>query len=81
MPQRAQFDEKTREGRALVRGWATVDGRRIAIEERHRQLAYTREEIERALDAASLSPIEVIDFDPFGESRRVKLFYLCRALS
>ena len=76
-----KFDDKTREGHALVRGWATVDGRRIEIEERHRQLAYTREEIERALDAASLSPIEVIDFDPFGESRRVKLFYLCRALS
>lgn len=75
-----KFDGRSMQGHALVRGWAMLDGRRIEIEERHRQHAYTREQIERALDAASLSPVEVIDFDPFGEDRRVKLFFVCRPL-
>lgn len=73
-----KFDRETKIGDALVRGWAAVAGARVAIEERHRQHAYDREEIEAALQHAGIEPVEVVDFDPFGESRRVKLFYICR---
>lgn len=76
-----RFDAPSGRGHALVRGWAMVGDRRVSIEERHQQRAYSQEEIEAALAAASLQPVEVIDFDPFGESRRVKLFYVCRALT
>jgi SAM-dependent methyltransferase len=76
-----KFDSESMIGDALVRGWAMFGDRRVEIEERHRQRAHTREEIEAALASASLHPIEVLDFDPFGESRRVKLFFICRAVS
>ena len=73
-----KFDAGTQIGDALVRGWAMVGGNRIEIEERHRQRAHAREAIDDALAQAGIKPVEVIDFDPFGESRRVKLFYVCR---
>lgn len=76
-----KFDPATNLGDALVRGWAMFGGRRVEIEERHRQVAHTREAIEAALLGAGLEPVEVTDFDPFGEARRVKLFYVCRALT
>jgi SAM-dependent methyltransferase len=74
-----KFDRQTAIGDALVRGWAMVAGERITIEERHRQRAHSAEDMEAALAQAGINPIEVIDFDPFGEARRVKLFYVCRA--
>ena len=52
-------------------------GRRINIRERHQQRAHTRREVERALERGSLQPLDVIDFDPFGESRRVKMVFVC----
>lgn len=76
-----KFDAKTNRGDALVRGWAMFAGERVAIEEHHSQRAYSQEEIEKALDSAALRPVEVVDFDPFGEARRVKLFFVCRAVS
>lgn len=75
------FDRQSRTGHALVHGYATVDGARVDIREEHRQRAFARRDIERALASATLEPAEVIDFDPFGESRRVKLFYVCRAIA
>ena len=76
-----KYDRETQTGHALVRGWALFHGRRVAIEERHRQRAHTRADVEQALRSAGLEPVEVTDFDPFGEARRVKLFYVCRALT
>ena len=76
-----KYDEEKRRGEALVRGWAIFNGRRVNIEERHRQKAHSRADVEQALRSASLEALEVIDFDPFGEARRVKLFYVCRALT
>lgn len=76
-----KYDPKKNAGDALVRGWAMFNGRRVEIEERHRQRAHSRADVEQALRSASLEPLEVVDFDPFGEARRVKLFYVCRALT
>jgi len=76
---------RTREklGRAHVTGWAKINGRQIPIDEQHRQRAYSEREINKALDAAGLLPVDVIDFDPYGEAEAVdaptvKLFFVCR---
>ena len=58
-------------GRALVTGWAIVDGERIDIRERHTQRCYERDEIVAALAEGGLDAIEIHEFDPWnrGESR------------
>jgi SAM-dependent methyltransferase len=73
------FRARTRVGHARVRGWARAGGGRVEIDERHEQRAWSREEIVRVLAGASLQPIEIVDFDPFHEGRRVKLLFVCRA--
>jgi len=65
-------------GRALVTGWAIVNGERIKIRERHTQRCYEREEIVAALEEAGLDPIEMQEFDPWTEGRTVKLVFVCR---
>ena len=65
-------------GRALVTGWAVVDGKRIDIRERHTQRSYERDDIIAALAEAGLNPIEVSEFDPWNEGRVVKLVFVCR---
>ena len=70
-------------GRAAVSGWATIGGKRVEIREQHRQRAYSEREITRALESAGLAPVDVIDFDPYGEANdieatTVKLFFVCR---
>ena len=70
-------------GRANVTGWAKVGGKRVQIREQHRQRAYSEREIQKALAAAGLAPVDVIDFDPYGEAgdidaRTVKLFFVVR---
>ena len=65
-------------GRALVTGWAIVNGERINIRERHTQRSYEREEIVAALAEAGLDPIEIHEFDPWTEGRTVKLVFVCR---
>lgn len=65
-------------GRALVTGWAVVDGQRISIRERHTQRSYERDDIVAALAEAGLHPIEVREFDPWVEGRTVKLVFVCR---
>jgi len=72
------FRPRTRVGHARVRGWARAGGGRVEIDERHEQRAWTREEIIGVLAGASLEPLEVIDFDPYHEGRRVKLLFVCR---
>ncbi|HEX8172817.1 MAG TPA: class I SAM-dependent methyltransferase [Thermoanaerobaculia bacterium] len=68
--------------KALVRGWAAVGGERTEIHELRRQRAYSEREIVSALAAAGLTPVDVIDFDPYQESELVeggvKLFFVCR---
>jgi SAM-dependent methyltransferase len=76
-----KFDAESGIGDALVRGWALYRGARVVIEERHRQRSHSREDIDGALRTAGIEPVEVIDFDPFGEALRVKLFYVCRGLT
>jgi SAM-dependent methyltransferase len=72
-------------GRAQVTGWAVLPGGvRVEIGEEHRQRAWKEREITDALAAAGLAPVDVIEFDPFGEAEAmdvaaVKLFYVCRA--
>jgi SAM-dependent methyltransferase len=65
-------------GRALVTGWAMVNGRRIDIRERHTQRSYEQNDIVGALAEGGLGPIEVREFDPWAEGRPVKLFFVCR---
>jgi SAM-dependent methyltransferase len=70
-------------GRANVTGWAQLGGKRVPIHEQHRQRAYSQREITKALDAADMVPVDVIDFDPFGEAHdieatTVKLFFVCK---
>jgi SAM-dependent methyltransferase len=66
-------------GRARVSGWARLPGgERVTIRERQQQRAYSEREIVDSLAAAGLTPVEVMEFDPFREGRRVKLFFVCR---
>lgn len=65
-------------GRALVTGWAIVDGQRIKIRERHTQRCYERDEIIAALAEGGLDAIEIHNFDPWNEGRVVKLVFVCR---
>jgi SAM-dependent methyltransferase len=78
------YRPREKAGRARVTGWAKIDGKRVAIEEQHQQRAYSEREIVKALDAAGLVPVDVIDFDPYGEAEAVdaptvKLFFIVRA--
>ncbi len=70
-------------GRAMVTGWADMNGKRVEIREQHRQRAYSEREITKALSDAKLAPVDVIDFDPYNEgdavdAQTVKLFFVCR---
>jgi len=71
-------------GNARVTGWATLPGgTRAAIDEQHQQRAWKEREITEALAAAELAPLDVIEFDPYGEAEAldvaaVKLFYVCQ---
>ncbi len=72
---------RDRIGKAMVRGWAMVNGKRVQIREQHRQRAYNEREIVSALAEAQLEPVEILDFDPYGEeieARTVKLFFVAR---
>jgi SAM-dependent methyltransferase len=72
-------------GRAFVTGWAMeIPGRRVEIREVHEQRAYSEREIVQSLGEAGLTPLEVLDFDPYNEAgqiegRGVKFFFVCRA--
>lgn len=74
-------------GNARVTGWATLpDGSRAAIDERHQQRAWKEREVTEALADAQLAPLDVIEFDPYGEAEAldvaaVKLFYVCNVAS
>jgi SAM-dependent methyltransferase len=81
-----KYRKRERRGFGRVTGWARLpDGERVNIRESHEQFAWTRSEIEEALAAAKLRPVEVIDFDPFQEQQSmdvegVKMFFVCAAL-
>lgn len=77
------YRKREKLGRATVTGWAKVDGRKVDISEQHRQRAYSENEIVSALDEARLAPVDIIDFDPYGEAEAVeaptvKLFFVAR---
>jgi len=73
---------RRRLGRALVRGWRVLPGgERVEIRERHEQRSYDEAEILSALAEASLVPIETRTFDPYGEGRPVKLFFVAEKVA
>ena len=74
------YRKREKIGRANVTGWAKINGKRVEIDEQHRQRAYSRREITSMLADAGLAPIEVLDFDPYDEAgaihaATVKLFF------
>ncbi|PYQ27590.1 MAG: hypothetical protein DMF56_19620 [Acidobacteria bacterium] len=77
------YRSREKVGRAIVTGWAMLNGERVAIREEHRQRAYSEREIVAALADAHLAPVDVTDFDPYHEvgsvdAETVKLFFVCR---
>ena len=77
------YRSREKVGRAMVTGWADMKGKRVEIREQHRQRAYSEREIVHALASAKLAPVDVLDFDPYGEAeavdaQTVKLFFVCR---
>lgn len=73
-----KYRSRDRIAQAMVTGWAEVGGERVAIRERRQQRAYSEREIIDSLASASLVPEEMIEFDPYGEGRSVKLFFVCK---
>jgi len=73
-----KFRRRDRVAQAMVTGWAVVGGERVPIREQRQQRAYSEREIIDALASAGLAPQEMIEFDPYGEGRSVKLFFVCR---
>lgn len=72
-------------GRAAVTGWARINGERVDIREQHRQRAYSEREITKMLAAAGLTPVQVLDFDPYDEAAAmsaatVKLFFIAKPM-
>jgi SAM-dependent methyltransferase len=79
------YRARERLARAVVSGWAKVGGMKVTIAENHLQRAYSEREITKALAKADLAPVDVIDFDPYGEAENVdaatvKLFFVCRGI-
>lgn len=77
------FSKREGIARALVSGWARPPGscERVEIHETHEQRSYTQRQIVAALGDANLRPIDIIDFDPYGEADvagPIKLFFICR---
>lgn len=77
------YRKRDRIGRANVTGWADIGGLRVEIHEQHQQRAYTERDITKALREAGLEPVDVFDFDPYGErdaieARTVKVFFIVR---
>ncbi|MDQ6802967.1 MAG: class I SAM-dependent methyltransferase [Acidobacteriota bacterium] len=74
-----KYRSRDRIAQAMVTGWAQLPtGGRIDIHERREQRAYSEREIVDALASAALVPMEVMEFDPYAEGRRVKLFFVCQ---
>jgi len=80
------YRKREKLGRAAVTGWANVHGKKVEIREQHLQRAYSQREITKMLNDAGLAPVDVIDFDPYGEgdaidAATVKLFFIARPAS
>lgn len=80
-----RYDPVERLGVADLTGWAKVGGSRVEIKETHHQRAWSAGELMDALESASLSVVERINFDPFQESGEsgpgVKWFFVVRKAS
>lgn len=77
------YRKREKIGRAAVTGWAKIKGERVEIREQHKQRAYSEREITKMLATAGLTPVDVIDFDPYDEADNinaatVKLFFVVR---
>ncbi|HVR43916.1 MAG TPA: class I SAM-dependent methyltransferase [Thermoanaerobaculia bacterium] len=69
-------------GEARVTGWAMRRGRKVSIDEKRRQRAWSERAIRSALTRAGLTVAERIGFDPFGETadEPAKLLFVARPL-
>lgn len=74
-------------GRARVTGFAVLpEVGRVDIDELHLQRSWSQREITALLGDAGLEPVDVIDFDPYGEAaslemKGIKLFFVCKLVS
>ncbi len=79
---KTSYRKRERIARGRATGWAQIGGVRVPINELHEQYAFSRAEVESALKVAGMPAVEVMDFDPFGQSERarhkVKLIFVCR---
>ncbi|HUF17197.1 MAG TPA: class I SAM-dependent methyltransferase [Thermoanaerobaculia bacterium] len=79
---RTSFSRRKKIGTAWIRGSASRNGRRIEVTEVRRQRAWSRPEIEGALDRSGLVVVERNDFDPFEQAGDtgvgIKWLYVCR---
>lgn len=74
-----KYRSRDRIAHAMVTGWAQLpSGGRVEIREMREQRAYSEREVVDALASAALAPLEVMEFDPYAEGRRVKLFFVCQ---
>lgn len=78
------FRKRDNRARALITGWAELPGKkRVEIHEVREQRAWSQQEITDSLVDAGLTPLEVLDFDPYNEdgdssAPGVKLVFVCR---
>ena len=77
------YRKRDKLGKALVSGWAQIEGERVEIREVHQQRAYSERDIIVALAEAALALVDIIDFDPYDEGENldaptVKLFFVVR---
>lgn len=79
------YRKREKLGRATVTGWAKIGSRKVEINEQHLQRAYSEKEIVAAMAEAGLAPVDIVDFDPYGEAGTVdaptvKLFVVARPI-
>ena len=78
------FRKRDNRARALVTGWAELPGKkRVEIREVREQRAWSEREITESVIDAGLTPLDIIDFDPYNEdgdssAPGVKLVFVCR---
>jgi hypothetical protein len=65
--------------RARVKGWAVYNGRRVAIDEKREQRAWSERQVVAAFRSAGLETVERIEFNPFHKEdvRPIKILFVC----
>lgn len=63
-----RFSGWSRIGTGRARGWARVEGRKIEIDETHRQRAWSEKEVAEIVVEAGLRVVDIFNFDPFNRT-------------